>query len=695
MAVIGNNSDSFLHALSDFWIRFFADIGDLRATYEGTTILFGQAYLDLLTTVLNTSVDDAPLFRKEYYTLLAIREDQVTWKQDFNDNAKSRWVFTPPGFPLQSMAALQNKVYKPDAALALDVDFSVENNALAFVADPTDLPPDYFAAKKIDVAIGGTFGATGIGAGFADTWLNLGVKKGDVLVTHPYTAISQGQLNVKDTQTYDIVHVTDDELRLSLDTPAPVFPVGFAQPSVSWWIARANPAGGFDLTLPCTPAKAKGTFGLSKNVEMFEVALWGIDSKVDDFALYQNFGHLVANKGASTEAYRSLVKGLMMLYLYGPAIDRLESALNVVSYLPVIRNDGEVLTSYDDGLNAVWTGAAGTFAGGLFDAGVAVWVSTDVGGFVEITQAIDAQNIGVWRIEEVINTNVVRLQSPAGVLPQAGGVKWEFSKTDLQTVTTTAGSYVYDRRIPLRSDITGWNGTDVITFKAFEVLTTAVRVVDYIKDPTWWHNLPVPLEVLPSRTIQQRLASTQLLKNTIGAEFQGYIGDPGFYIGADENKVIGGIYRHYPAFILMDRFLKTHLFQVKIDRHVKLSSEFVAALTDVVRQAKPAFTYTYLQPGTEFLEVLVPQESFLVEPTRQQFETLSQQAHPLTIGSTPSWTIGQQWHFTGASGWAVTMSAAAGPYMELTIGGLDPQTVPVAQGASTGIREAALYVDPV
>jgi hypothetical protein len=100
-------------------------------------------------------------------------------------------------------------------------------------------------------------------------------------------------------------------------------------------------------------------------------------------------------------------------------------------------------------------------------------------------------------------------------------------------------------------------------------------------------------------------------------------------------------------------------------------------------------------PGTAFLEAIRPLESFNATATRQQGEFLGQQSHPLTVGSIPAWTVGQQWRFTnaGGPGWAVTMSAAGGAYMELVVGGLDPQTVPTAQGATAGIREAALYVD--
>lgn len=703
MATIGNDSNSFLHALSDFWIRFFADIGDLKATYEGSTILFGQAYLDLLTTVLNTSVTEAPLFRKEYYRLVTLREDEMWWEQDFVDSTKSRWA-DQSGNLFKEVGALQNKVYSPDAAFALgtDVEIGADGGLKFITTDPTEEPtPALFGSRKVTVGVGGVFSSgSWDGTTLIPTadWLALGVKKGDVLWTHPYATLVQGDRTLENAQRFRIVHVTATELRLSTTTPGPQFPAEYSQRSVSWWIDRESPAGGYDASLPWTDrpgnitSQDRGVFFPSTNIDVTEVAVWAVDAKVDDYALYENFGHLVTGKGASTEPYRALVRGLMQLYLFGPAVDRIESALNVVANLSVARNDGETLTGYSSGLGVTWNGSSGSFGSGLFNSGAAIWSSTDVGGYVEITLADAPANVGVFRIAQVISPTVVQLEVPGGLVAQASGVRWEYSKTDLQTVTTSAGSYYFDRRIPMRSDIVNWNGVDVITFKAFEPLTAGVRVVDYVKDPTWWHNLPVPEQLLPDATPEERLASTQLLKGMVGPEYLGHVGDPGYYVGADENGTLGGTYRHRPAFILMDRFLQAHIFQVKIDKEVKLSPELVGSLTSVMLEAKPAFTYAYLQPGTAFNELVSITDLLSAAATREQYELMGQQAHPLTVGSTPSWTVGQQWRFTASTGYAVTMSAAGGAFKTLDVGGLDPQSTPVAQGATTGAFESALYV---
>jgi len=706
MATIGNNPDSFLHALSDFWVRFFADIGDLRATYEGTSVLFGQAYLDLLGSVLNVAANETPLFRKEYYRLIVVREDQVFFDQNFRDSAKSRWVFLPTDVELRGVAALQNKVYAPDAVLEVGPDIDafeegVHEGQLRFVVDPTadtSAPPlSSFATRTVQAAVGGSFSATGV------DWVTAGVKKGDRLWTHPYATLPQGNRVLADAQSFYVVHVTADELRLSLETPAPEFPMGFSQTPVSWWVDRAGFGDSFDATLPCTDLLVsgptvfnRGTFGPSKNIDVTEISLWAVDALVDDKTLYKNFGSLLGKEGTSTEAYRALVRGLMQLYLFGPAIDRLESALNVVAFLPVARSDDEVLTAYEPGVTGTWNGVNGSFAGGLFNAGVALWSSSDVGGFVEVTLADDARNVGVWAITEVVAPNIVRLEPPAGVWPQASGVRWEYSKTDVQVVVTTKNRYELDRRLPIRADIADPASIGVLTFKAFETLSTAIRVVDYIRDPTWWHDMPIPEELLPGKTLAQRVAGTRLLVNKIGADFEGHIGDPGFYIGANEEGVVapsGAQYRHRPAFILMDRFLSAHVFQVSIDRNVLLSANFVAELSDTMQQAKPAYTYAFLLPGTQFTEAITVIDAVDAAATRQQFEALTQQAHTLTIGG--GWAIGAEWRYVTTVMAGATLYPHGSGYVPLFIGGLNPAAALGAQGITAGVFESPLYVLPV
>jgi hypothetical protein len=58
------------------------------------------------------------------------------------------------------------------------------------------------------------------------------------------------------------------------------------------------------------------------------------------------------------------------------------------------------------------------------------------------------------------------------------------------------------------------------------------------------------------------------------------------------------------GFIFMDRFLKYHAFQVKIDTRLGITSEFLSAADQIVQMAKESRTYGFIQSYTNFEETL-------------------------------------------------------------------------------------------
>jgi len=127
---------SFFHGLSDLWQRFFADKNQLEAFYKGTEILIGQAYLDLMASVLNISLRETPVFEREYFKLLTVREDQVTHRAE--DDV---YVFELPD-NIKSFVFLYNKIWAPTVILENDLDFEVDctgtTDDLVFYNDPFD-----------------------------------------------------------------------------------------------------------------------------------------------------------------------------------------------------------------------------------------------------------------------------------------------------------------------------------------------------------------------------------------------------------------------------------------------------------------------------------------------------------------------------------------------------------------------------
>lgn len=117
---VADTSASFLHGLSDLWLRFFKDKNQLEALYRGTENLVGQAYLDLLDTVLNLSIRNTPVWNREYYKLLTVREDLCTY-----DIARDRWVFDLPD-NIQEFKLLCNKLVSPTKMMQVNVDFEID-----------------------------------------------------------------------------------------------------------------------------------------------------------------------------------------------------------------------------------------------------------------------------------------------------------------------------------------------------------------------------------------------------------------------------------------------------------------------------------------------------------------------------------------------------------------------------------------
>ena len=249
MANIADSKESFLKGLSDLWLRFFKDKNQLAAMYHGSEILIGQAYLEMMSNVLNTSIRETRVFNKKYFKLVAIREDLLEY-----DITRDQYVFELPD-NIKDVPYLYNKIFAPSVlfekgivgAYGFEIDTSGDRDEIRFSANLFD-------------------------------WDDDGSNK-----TVPGVAV----------RTVEI-------------------------------------------------ADAAGTI-----TDQRQLAFWLPDAEVDQFNLYLNYGYLLNRFEPSSESYRALLQGVMRYFILGPTLSHLVSTLNVVSGLPVIRNDGEVLQSID------------------------------------------------------------------------------------------------------------------------------------------------------------------------------------------------------------------------------------------------------------------------------------------------------------------------------------------------------------
>jgi len=649
MALISRNAKTLIHGLSDFWLRFFRDIKDLEALYEGTQILVGQAYLDLLNDVLNVSVSEAPLFRKEYYRLITVREDQVAFRD-------GRYV-APLDDYFHAIPQLHNKVFSPTAALEDGVDYTVNGREITFNTDPTNPAPNGYANRGVEVATGGFYRAD-VGL----DWTAL-AQKGDELVT------GGGEV-------YKIIHVTRERVALARETPAPVPPAATTGFAAS--IRRAGVS---------TPIPGEGYFAQPGVIRVTETAFWAIDAAVDSPSLYQNFGHFFTEKRVASESYRALIRGLMQLYVLGPAIDRIESALNVIAGLPVVRDDGEVLQGYVDGVDKSGAGARLSGSGRLRTSDH-VFTAGDVGAFIVIDATDHAANLGTYRISVVENERTVLLQPGENAFVPDANIVWRLSRTNVQTVMTSRDIYEFPLSTPVLASVKEPTNWGKLTFRAFEPMTSAARVTDYVKDPEWWHNIVIPEELLPGRSAPDRAVTPQLYPNKIGPAGAAKIGDPGFYIGADENKQLAvRAYRHHANFILLDRFLKFHLFAVTIHPSVNLSGVLATEIHALIKEVKPPQTMLYFQPVTTFADAVGAAETLNAVAKNKRRDVFHVVDNRLRIGG--DWVIGMAFRYANPEGWALDFGTGS-DYTAVCIGGADPTVQPPDGGGY--IIDRALYV---
>lgn len=323
--------------------------------------------------------------------------------------------------------------------------------------------------------------------------------------------------------------------------------------------------------------------GTTTEVRLNEIAMWAPDAKVDKYHLYQTYGYLLNRFKPSSETYREFIRGVFQLYILGPTLERIESALNVIGGLPVIRDDGEVFVEYESTLDPDW-----------------VYIRT-------------------------------------------------------RRLDTSLAEYAFPRGTLIREDITTWvDGDPDITFESFEPLTTMFQVTDYVQDPTWWESIVIPEELLPSESVLRRTTVPALYENDIGAPDDPHIGDPGLFIGADDegnipsNIALFSAKRRRFANVIMNTFLKYHMFYVHLDPTVfqNFSGQFIADLRELVLIAKPSYTYVYIEPTSSFFDRLV-----MLEDDVQIGVSLTIDTEEVLVGEqtltlqTLSWNIGDNWRF--------------------------------------------------
>lgn len=506
MAVLGNNTETFLTGLSDFWQRFFSDKEVLQGVYAGAEVALGQAYLDMVTEVLNVNLTDMPLFNREFWKLMTMREDLLR----FQDGG---WTYPLPD-NIAHFHFLTNRIYNPTVALERDIDFTLDEDerTIAFAANPFDTGLDGVPSRQVDIVptifqtgLDGiydplfprTFSVRGFVRDGIDGGLPIPVSSDQFTsVSANFTADDIGRVLVftYDGTTYDgvgpnpappeILAVLDPETLL-LDTAititaAPVTDLPweirvtevFASTDVGDDLVLQDPVvpgtsytaeitavdpGGLSVTIDqdigITPDSEAVPWTHQSKSRVTEFVFWIPDAFIDRENLWLSFGYLVSRYEVTSESYRSLLEGIFRYFILGPTIGLTEAALNVMSGVPVVREDGEVVTLID---------------------------------------TADAD--------------------------------FDIVYTDRRSYEIPKGS--------LKPEIVV--GTEL---EAFEALTTIFTVADHIADPNWYLGEVIPENLVENANVTRRNVDPTLYRSLVGNP-RWLIGDPGFFIGADDSRFV-------------------------------------------------------------------------------------------------------------------------------------------------------------
>lgn len=350
------------------------------------------------------------------------------------------------------------------------------------------------------------------------------------------------------------------------------------------------------------------SFDVTRSVR--EIQVWLTDALLDEHTLYRNFGAARATPRASSELYRALLQASAQLYWAGLTAARLKSVLNAIMEFPLIREDGEVLAAYHNGLTASGAGARtygyATGTDGIIDAGLSTFaaasanfLSTDVGATLRVVTAsgtvrtytivnrnsatevtisplpsADAANLG-WSYLHPVGQNrvevspgsytfsdgdrgkwfqlrstayehnrrwfrILAVEGPSRIVVDAPfglydetSIPWAFSSSGVQTVTTNRGTYQFALTTPLRADLQDGANYRVLSFQALEALTTVFTIEDLNTAPTWWTSAQIPEAIAPGSATRRKVTAG-LYPNTVRPHDGALLGDPGLYVGCDD-----------------------------------------------------------------------------------------------------------------------------------------------------------------
>jgi hypothetical protein len=340
--------------------------------------------------------------------------------------------------------------------------------------------------------------------------------------------------------------------------------------------------------------------------------LWAQDAKVETYALYEKFGRfLTLAKDLSTEDYRTLITGIMSLFVKGPTLAMMESALNVIAGMPINTLPGGVVLSVDpawpggtlivvdraatDTLNPEQMSYVLPFGVPLAPAIVPTYVMAESEAFSAVFTVTDYVETPLWWEDNYIPHVMARTLSLAE--------------------RRSRSAYYAQIYADSHEEISAWTDTGATDFGALGVLAGDILWIGEV-------GFEEPFTITEVGPYDHVLRFTPNLDEDYISDGRfsiGSMGDPilrkavatdgrslrvgGMFYGVPDADY-GGLWSHNLAWNLWFYLLKYHVFMILFDDNV-VTTENMTFLVDTVYHGKPVHTLPVIIPWSEFSDTVV------------------------------------------------------------------------------------------
>ena len=581
-----------LSGISDFWTRFFEDTDLIQDFHKATLEMVAEAYKKQMLSLMRMSLTDTPLLETVPWHPLFLTSNSVIPVVSAA-GGETRYLVPLPE-DIRSTELLQDSPRDTKYVLERGFDFelidydsdrlfelSLRNPSvpptgayLAFYEDPFS---EEGLVNKLRTAVRKQ-PSRRVLTDKAISNSTQGIKFQD-LVPNPFLDIVPGNIVRLQYSEGVVIHspvhsVSDTEIRLSDYMP------GLEDSElVSYSVGTAAPT--FDDIIP---VRTTGVLS-EEDIDVTLTTLWMPDASKDYYSLHDLYGFSFSpERELSTESYRAYVTGLWNLYVNGPSPENLESALNISAGMPVVIESEETILEYDSRdpseKRVVTDFHTHKFLGNATIRADVIAAAETVNGEVRgnlltlFTDTIYLQNHSSFLLQgiEVGDTLVSYMEDPGGnplgipdfsatitrvtdVLLQVSNadalsedhfavvgdnfLSWAVFKASGEVAPATAAAHypnLYPGDRVVRSGQFVRNTAVPLTLNRLSPLTSEFIVTDTHDDPTWWHDMAIPPQVVPGMKSAKRRVNTFQFDNLVNVPSTVSVGDIGLYVGRNENN---------------------------------------------------------------------------------------------------------------------------------------------------------------